>query len=213
MNNFQKTVDLSGKTVQKSEASSQPRARVRAAQEKEEVPAKKKRVSRARGIDQVYSEKEEKKRNEFQQIERAPSKNSGQVLYKILTIIFGLILIAVFIYFIYVVPKTDETPINTEIVSGWFIVELINGEVYYGQIDDIGANPIAVKNVYSNYNQLNLEGENKQPDKSKDIKLIKRGDEVNGASGNMLIYQTQIEKIDQLQDDSPILKAILNNEK
>ena len=39
--------------------------------------------------------------------------------------------------------------------AGWYAVKLINEEIYYGQIADLSADPVALSDVYFYMEQLN----------------------------------------------------------
>ena len=93
----------------------------------------------------------------------------------------------------------------------WYAVKLINKEVYYGQVYDVSADPVIIKNVYYNYEQINNKGGDAS--ETDNIRLVKRGKETHGPSGIMDIIRSQIIYMEELKDDSKVLKAILEYEK
>ena len=104
--------------------------------------------------------------------------------------------------------------INADI-NYWYAVKLVNNEIYYGQIGDTKADPVTVKNVYYNYNQAigdNAENDS-APDESGNLRLVKRGEEIHGPTGEMSIVRSQILFIEQMKEDSNVLNAILNYER
>ena len=91
--------------------------------------------------------------------------------------------------------------------SGWYAIKLVNGEMYFGQIADEKADPLAVKNVYYNY-----QGKD-ETDQSSNLRLVKRGKESYGPSGEMLVVRSQVVYIEPLKKSSKVLEAILEYEK
>jgi hypothetical protein len=87
----------------------------------------------------------------------------------------------------------------------------VNDQTYYGQVEDKASDPVVVKNVYYNYDQLNKEAE--PADASGNLRLVKRGKEAHGPDGSMEIIRGQVIFIEPLKEDSKVLKAILDYEK
>lgn len=93
----------------------------------------------------------------------------------------------------------------------WYSVKLVNGEIYYGQIFNTKSNPLIIKNIYYDYDQISNNNEELiNPD---NLRLVKRGNEKNGNDGTMEIIRTKVLFIEPLRDDSKILQAILEYEK
>lgn len=95
--------------------------------------------------------------------------------------------------------------------ENWYAVKLVNGEIYYGQITDIKAEPVAINKVYYNYDQAN--NDKKEAAETGKIVLVKRGQETHGPDGSMLVYHAQVLLMEPLKNDSKVLEAILNYEK
>ncbi|WP_319526173.1 hypothetical protein [uncultured Desulfosarcina sp.] len=104
-----------------------------------------------------------------------------------------------------------STPINIE--TGWYAVKLVSGETYYGQINDTDADPVVIKNVYYNYDQM-LENQGKNnTNQSGSVRLVKRGKEPHGPDTTMSIIRNQVKYMEALKQDSKVLQAILQYEK
>lgn len=91
--------------------------------------------------------------------------------------------------------------------SDWYAIKLVNNEMYFGQVADIKADPLAIKNVYYNY-----QGKD-ETDQSSNLRLVKRGKESYGPSGEMLVVRSQVVYIEPLKNNSKVLEAILDYEK
>ncbi len=182
---------------------------------KERPVMKKKPLSRASSIDEVYRDEdreEEKRKREFQTIERAKESNNPAGIYKIATIILALALVAAFAYY-FLFSSRSETPAPPAGgEAAWYKIELTNGESYYGQVVDTTADPIEIKNVYYDYDQAN-NTDGQPEDKGANLRIVKMGKETYGPSGTMLVPRAQILKFDVLADNSKVLKAILDYEK
>lgn len=92
----------------------------------------------------------------------------------------------------------------------WYAVRLVNDEVYYGQLKDVAADPIIFKNVYYNYDQPKGE---KGAGEAQSLRLVKRGQEIHGPDGTMIIGREQILYMEPLKNDSKVLEAIMSYEK
>ncbi len=102
--------------------------------------------------------------------------------------------------------KSDET-------RNWYSVKLVNGEIFYGQISDVKADPVVMSNVYYNYDQSKNKDGLSQTGETGNLRLVKRGKETHGPDGTMDIVRSQVLFMEQLKDDSKVLKAILDYEK
>jgi len=163
--------------------------------------------SRAQEIDKLYEEEKVKKKSEFKRITQPQKKEESTNLYK------GLffILLLVFLLFAYFTmfknsEKSEEESITYQ--EKWYSIELKNSEVFYGKIGDLKNDPLEIKNVYYNYNQTN-----KEEDISTNLRLVKRGKETYGPDGSMIVYSSNVNKIEPLSEISKVLTAILANEK
>lgn len=115
-------------------------------------------------------------------------------MYIGLLIIFlaGLTALALFIYL-----KPNST-------SGRQAVFLINGQVYFGQIDKINHDFLVLKNIYylSDNSKLNSNEQNAK------VSIIKLGQEVHGPEDIMYINRAEILFYENMKSDSEINKAI-----
>lgn len=126
-------------------------------------------------------------------------KNSRSIL------IFLVIFLVVFFAYSYF---TKKNPQNTENLEKWYALKLSNGEIFYGQIQNLNSDPILIKNVYYDIDQAQ-----KSENKEKNIRLIKRGKEAYGPDGSMNIVRSQVLYIEPMSDNSGVLSAIMDNEK
>lgn len=178
-------------------------------------PAPKK--SRADEIDKIFNDKDDMLDESLQKFDR-PSKiskarNSNGNKYKFMTWFLFLIIIIGFSYFMFVgKDNTSEKIPVQQGESGWYSVKLLNGEVYYGQIEDLSADPVIVKNVYYNYDQLNSE-EAGEKQETGNLRLVKRGKEIHGPDGTLSVVRAQVVYMEPMKEDSKVLKAILEYEK
>ena len=224
-NDFQQTVNLKEELErQKEEARADIRRgaseekktvpRPKPKPKKETKPARKKFIKRSKEIDEVYdgSREKEKTEKELHKITKPAANNTKELLYKWLSLIFGIVIISVVVYFLFFSGNKSQAPVEETAQTSWYRLELINQEVYYGQIDDTGADPVVIKKVYYNYDQLNKEAPAEEGD-SNSLKLVKRGKEAYGPDDSMSIVRTQVIKMEPLKEDSKVLKAILDYEK
>ncbi len=196
--NFQKTVNL--KKQQSKEQEEVPENR----------PVRKKIKKRAEEIDQVYNDHEEEPQD-FKKITRPVVRQVNEPVFKRGLWFLSAIVLMVVVYFMFFKGNAPVSTVVEEDNSGWYAVELLNNEVYYGQIEDKTADPVVIKNVYYNYDQLNKDEEGEQ-EESKNLRLVKRGKEAHGPDGTMNIVRAQVVYMEPLKEDSKVLKAILDYE-
>lgn len=171
-----------------------------------EEMARKKKQSQVNQIKSVYDIDEE---GTLKKINRPNQSIEGNAMsWKNIFLIIVLAIVLVFSFFYYFdVYRPNKMSQEKE----WQAIKLINEEMFYGQIKDIGANPVVVNNVYYNYDQIN---EERKDDKEMgNIRLVKRGQETHGPTGSMSIISSQILFIEPLGEDSKVLRAILDYEK
>ena len=126
--------------------------------------------------------------------------------------ILAFVIVAGAFYFLFFQNNPAANEATEENNSNeWYAVKLVTGEIYYGQIANISADPVVVRNVYYNYDQLNPETE-EESDSSSNLRLVKRGKETHGPDGTMNIIRTQVVYVESLKGDSKVLKAILDYE-
>jgi hypothetical protein len=166
---------------------------------------------RAREIDQIYNGGEEEKQDDnfLKSISQPRVRRDSSGLYKGIIYFLTLVIIGTFAYFLYFNKQADNnTQANLE--PRWYSVELINGDVYYGQITNTSADPILIDKVYYDYDQLNKNGGEKNETGS--LRLVKRGKETHGPAGVMEVVRSQVVLMELLSEDSKVLRAILDYE-
>lgn len=210
-----KTVDLSEKMKEQEEAA-------KFSAESFSATKRKRRASRKSGsssarqaaeIDKLFSEDEESLVDEdLQKINRPLIGDKTDSIIKKAVLLFLFVIIVGFAYFYFQKPETpkSQAPVSTS-STGWYAVKLTNGETYYGQISDLGTDPVIVKNVYYNYDQTSPSSEGSASE-SKNLRLVKRGEEVHGPDGSLSVVRSQVVYMEPMKEDSKVLQAILKNE-
>ncbi len=94
------------------------------------------------------------------------------------------------------------------IAENWYQVKMVNDDVFYGQVQDETADPLVIENVYYDYDQMN-----ETEEKSKNLRLIKRGQEAHGPAGTIKAIRSQVLYLEQLGENSEVLRVILDNER
>ena len=169
-------------------------------------PAAKTRVSRADQLDKIYDDYQSNK-NDGQKINRPVAKKVNDGLVKRIVFILAILILAFVAYWLFFAGNNNEKELAT---AGWYSVRLVDGQIFYGQIKDIKANPLELSKVYYNYDQA--QSEDNKIDETGNLRLVKRGQETHGPAGEMYIYQDRVEFVEPLKEDSKVLKAILNYE-
>jgi len=182
---------------------------------KEAAPMRKKFIKRSKEIDKVYNGEAEKEftQKELHKITKPAATNMKELLYRRLSFAFGAIILFIVVYFLFFAGnKTDEI-VNDAKESIWYAVILTNGDIYYGQVDDRTTDPIVVKNVYYDYDQIN-KNVTEEEKNSGNLKLVKQGSagETYDPDNNLELVRTHVQEFKKLKDDSKVLKAILENE-
>jgi hypothetical protein len=183
-------------------------------------PKKKKKVkkekvrSRAEAIDQVYNDHEEvESKKELSQIEIPKIRPNYESLYKRITAVMAVIIIGLVLYWFFGVRGGGgEVVEEPGVTTRWYAVKLVTEETFYGQIEDTGADPVVIKNVYYNYDQLSEESGSEAGEGGGNLRLVKRGKETHGPEGTMNIVRAQVVYMEPLKDESKVLKAILDYE-
>lgn len=158
----------------------------------------------AGGIDHVYDEN----KNNMHKINRPISKKINEPAVKKALFFLAVLAIGVVSYWMFFKEiKHDNTVQVNDTRSNWYAVKLINGEVYYGQIYDLSSDPIVIKNVYGNYDQI--EKTVQEENEVSGLRLFKRGEETN-------IVRTSIIEMDPLEREDKninagVLEAILRD--
>lgn len=165
--------------------------------------AEKKR--RTEPLEKIYKEGAGEK--DLKKISQPEIKELPQGLIKIIVIFLAIIVIGATVYIMFF--RSGEK-LET---GNWYSVKLIDGEVFYGQIADVKADPLVISNAYYNYDQAKAKEGNKTVEETGSLRLVKRGQETHGPSGTMEIVRSQVLFMEQLKQDSKVLKAILDYEK
>lgn len=212
--NFKQVVDL-----QAAAKSSSAKTRETSSMKKMQTSVKKNHTNanRAKEIDQVFNDQTIKNvTKDLHTIKQPIAKNRLNNLFKQISLILLAVIIILVAYYFLVLKKKINYSASSNVVSTnqtaeWYAVKLANDEVYYGLINDTSADPLVLQKVYYNYNQA-VDQEKVQEDKTANIRLIKRGKEAYGPSGDMEIVRSQVLFMEPLSVDSKIRKAILDYE-
>mgnify|MGYP000948395632 CR=1 FL=1 len=198
---FQKTVNL------KDKAEKERQRLLYGEPEKVEKKIK----SKAEEIDEVYKPTASKNTEEnLRKINRPIIKQANERIYRNIIIALAVVLIIGAIYFLFFNDREKKVIEQGIQANNWYAVKLDNNEMYYGQIDDTSADPVKIKNVYYDYDQINKTGQDGGATGS--LRLVKKGKETYGPSGTMEVYHIKIISLDLLKEDSKVLKAILDYE-
>lgn len=154
-------------------------------------------------IERLYSAE----REDLKRITKPPVREKIKLNEKYLKM--GVAVLAVLI--IAVIAKIMLFPGKTEgpAVEKWYLVKLMNNEIFYGQITDTAADPLIIRNVYYDYDSLKKE----TAGESANLRLVKRGKETHGGEGTLDVVRGQVVYMEPLKEDSKVLKAILEYEK
>ena len=157
-------------------------------------------------IRKIYNTKNTKQ--DLQKISQPINNFKTENIYKKFVFILAFALICIIVYFLFFnnLKNNNIKKIAENKINNWYSVKLTNNETYYGQIEDIKADPIIVKNVYYNYDQSN-----KEENKNNNLRLIKKGKETYGPDGTMNIVRSHVLYMEPLSADSKVLQAILND--
>lgn len=172
---------------------------------------KSKKYSRSKKIDDIYGEGDSLKEISRPEARRINEKMAKQIIFAL-----AFIAVSAMVYWLFFAGKADEAKKPAE-EKKWYAVELIDGRMFFGQIADTSADPVVLENVYYDYDQIkkdNLGGEPAQEkNETANLRLVKRGKETHGPSGEMEIVRAQVLLMEPLAAESKVLKAILEYEK
>lgn len=130
----------------------------------------------------------------------------GIILAAIIAVLVVALAVAAFIFF--TGNKTGETGINT---SRYQAVFLVNGQIYFGKLQDFNDASFKLTDIYYPQAQTAGEGEKTTDQTQSDIQLIKLGDEVHGPESEMFISKDQILYYENLKADSKVAELIKQN--
>lgn len=188
MSNFQQTVDL------REERERQRRAATRKAA--------------AAPLEKIYRPEVEP---DLKTISRPKVRQSRDWLIKLIIFVLAIFLVGVTVYFLFF--KTNSAATSPNKTNDWYAVKLVSGEIFYGQVLDVKADPVVIDNVYYNYDQAKEKEGAKSVQETGNLRLVKRGQETHGPAGSMNIVRSQVLYLEALKSDSKALKAILEYEK
>lgn len=197
MPNFQQTVDLRGKMERPKP--SQPIS-------KKATPLEKIYLSAQAGQD----EDEIRPRADLKKISQPKAKEPREGLVKLVVFILAILIVGTTVYSLFFKTKGGATDSKAK---DWYAVKLVDGEIFYGQVADTKADPIAIANVYYNYDQAKEKDGSKPVEETGNLRLVKRGQETHGPAGTMDIVRAQVLFMEPLKTDSKVLQAILQYEK
>jgi hypothetical protein len=202
---FQQTVNL---RPQKTKPA--PSAKAATPKPLASPPAK----QRQEEIDEVF--RSQGNGEDYRKISRPRQSNGKEIVFKRISLILIVFLVGIVSYLLFF-QKSDSGPQaagRPAEQSSWYSVKLVNGDIFYGKVEDIAADPVIMKNVYYDYDQVKkTEGVTAEENKSGSLRLVKRGKETHGPDGTMNIVRGQILFMEPLKEDSKVLRAILDYEK
>lgn len=139
------------------------------------------------------------------------AKHKSTLIIIVVIIILAIFVVAGFI----ILPKIN----NQKNDKVWQAVFLSNGQVYFGHLQNRNSQYATLTNIYYLKVQQALqpageEGNNNTNSSDQtQLTLIKLGEELHGPQDKMIINRDQILFIEDLKDDSQIVKTILQNKK
>lgn len=127
-----------------------------------------------------------------------------------LTLLIGIILIVGLSWII--VSSLDNSTFEKK--TDWQAIFLNNNQVYFGKVVKENDLVVVVKNIYYLQSAMSLQ---RSDDKSLqqqggEFALIKLGNEIHGPEDEMFINKEQVMFIENLKEESKIVKAIENYE-
>jgi hypothetical protein len=172
-----------------------------------------------RPIERIFDDSSVKEARAEQQNIRQPKNTDRQSISRQIIIFLILVIVAGGVYLWLNRQKVSKPPAAAKPIAEnnqnaplrWYAVKLANGEIYYGQISDISADPVQINNAYYNYDQI--KDTKKEISEAGSIRLVKRGQETHGPTGELDVIRSQVLFLEPLADGSKVLKAILENEK
>lgn len=94
--------------------------------------------------------------------------------------------------------------------SGWQVVYLSNGQVYFGHLQGMGGQMVTINDVYylPTQKQADLIPGREIADQSVQITLTKLGSQYPGTTNQLQVNRSTIIMVEQLRADSKIVDAI-----
>lgn len=189
-NNFQQTVDLRDRLVSR---------RKQASPKKVATP-----------LEKIYRDEEPGEPiKDLQKISQPIVGRSRDGLTRSIIFVLAILAAVAMVYLLFFRHKSPA--------PDWYAITLVDGEVFYGQITNIKADPVYIANVYYNYDQAKgavaVKDQTKTVAETGSLILVKRGKETYGPDGSMNVVRSQVLFMEPLKDDSKVLQAILQYEK
>lgn len=161
-------------------------------------------------LEKIYRrEAEVEPEADLRTISRPKVKEKRESLVRLAVLVLAVLAVAAAVYFLFF--KTNRAAVNPKI-KDWYAVKLVDGQIFYGQVTDVKADPVVLENVYYNYDQTK-EKDGGQAQETGNLRLVKRGKETHGPAGSLNIVRAQVLYLEALKSDSKALKAILEYEK
>ncbi len=161
-------------------------------------PVQKKLENKADQIDRLYEREKLKEDDDLGRMQRPKKREKEIIPYR--GIIFVLLIVVLVLSYFAFFEKNNEIKKESIVTEEWSEVKLTNGKIYYGLVGDKTADPLVIKNIYLNYDE-----EKGIENTGGGLRLIKQGKQVD-------LIRYQVESIKKLDENSPTLKAILDNE-
>lgn len=125
----------------------------------------------------------------------------------IVVLIIVLVAVAGMLLWKYKGTQTSSTNINKDQYQAVF---LANGQVYFGNMANPGADYVTLSNIY--YLQVQQSVQPAEEGKQPQVSLTKLGQELHGPEDEMHISRDQVLFWENLKNDSTVVKAIKENE-
>ncbi len=119
-------------------------------------------------------------------------------LVKIVAVIIGVVLV-------WSVLSSQSNNLPKELKDKWQAVFLDDGQVYFGRLENYNRSYVSLKNVYY------LKVASDLQTSSSNLNLIRLGGEAHGPEGEMFINKQKISFIENLKNDSTVVRAILTH--
>lgn len=176
-----------------------------------ERPRKAAARSVAAPLEKIYrDENEAELKADLKTISRPKIRQGREGLIRLAVLVLAVLLVGATVYFLFFKTKNVTTSPKTK---DWYAVKLVSGEIFYGQVLDVKADPVVIENVYYNYDQAKEKEGAKSVQETGNLRLVKRGKETHGPAGSMNVVRSQVLYLEALKSDSKVLKAILEYEK
>ena len=146
-----------------------------------------------------------------------PSAEKGSWVKGLVTLIVVLVIIGGGVYLAAsytgvgkVLPGVGSS--NASFDAKWQAVFLSNGQVYFGQVESIDSDFVSLENIYYLQVVTSQDTIGQPPDvqtqPEQRLTLIKLGNEIHGPQDAMMINRDHVIIIEDLKDDSRVVKAI-----